>query len=187
MTYDELTVLRDSLLLLSEGKDTRTGVFVDDSILNSKYNKHVITSAANIIDTLLRYGFKTDRVDKRRKQRFHLTDDEKRNVPYSEEPIPVSKFTHIINENKNDQTMKRLKATEITNWLVNKDYLRENTDTDGRKFKTLTDSSMSIGLSSETRTSDSGRVYEVILYNKTCQQYIIEHLDEIVGLNSDII
>lgn len=94
--------------------------------------------------------------------------------------IPISAFTYKINEQIDSDKMKKIKASQITSWLMKNGYLDELKTEDGKLFKVLTDKSSSIGIIAEKKTSKCGRVYDVNLYNEVGQRFIVEHLDDIV-------
>lgn len=187
MTYEELKMLKENLELLSNERDPKTGYLVDDTILKNSFNKQVLNDAIMIIDKLLKLDFNPTAIDKRKKYAFYLSDEDKSQIIISREPISVSAFVYNINEKVDDRVMKKLKAVQVTSWLERKGYLEEIEHDDGRKFKITTEKSASIGISHEERTSECGRKYCVNLYNEDAQRFIIEHLDEIVENNIDIL
>lgn len=187
MTYEELKMLKENLEILSNERDPKTGYLVDDTILKNSFNKQILNDAVMIIDKLLKLDFNPTSIDRRKKYAFYLSDEEKEQIKISTEPISVSSFVYNINEKVNERVMKKLKAVQVTSWLETKGYLGEIEHNDGRKFKITTEKSVSIGISYEERISECGRKYCVNLYNEDAQRFIIEHLDEIVGNNIDIL
>lgn len=181
MEYEDLLLLKNSLELLADERDVRTGVKVDDTILKNKFNKQVLTDAAFLVDKLLKLDFDPTSIDRRKKYAFYLSEKDKSEISISKQPVPISVFTYSINDHVDNTKMKRIKASEITNWLLQNGYLSEIESDDGRKFKILTDKSTSIGITSEKRTSPSKRVYEVNLYDENAQRFIIDHMQDIVN------
>ena len=83
--------------------------------------------------------------------------------------------------------MKKIKASQITAWLMKEGYLDEITSDDGKVFKVLTEKSSTIGITAEERKSDYGRIYKVNLYDAEGQRFILDHLDAVVDVNVDIV
>jgi hypothetical protein len=180
MNSDELFMLKENLEILADERDPKTGYPIEDTVLKSSFNKQILKDAATIIDRLLKLDFNPSNIDKRKKYNFYISKEDRRKIVITKEPIPISAFVYHINECIDDKKMKKLKATQITSWLMKEGYLSEIKAEDGRFFKVLTKKSKNIGISSEKRKSKYGRVYGVNLYNEESQKFIIEHLDDIV-------
>ena len=112
---------------LSHGIDPTSNIeFPDDTILNSNILKLYFSEAAELFALLeanidkvshLKLGNAVSR-----KIPFHLDPNEIKNIRLSDEPITISRFVFLINETCHHQDMKKLKATQITAWLVAHDY-----------------------------------------------------------------
>lgn len=188
MNQEDLSLLKENLELLANGQDPKTGYFVEDTILSSTFNKRILTDAAYIIDQLLRTDFSLMHVDKRKKLNFYISPEDRKEIEITSNPIPISVFTYKINEHIDCAKMKKLKASQITSWLMKEGYLDEFKDHDGKTFKILTEKSATIGISAQDRKSESGRTYRVNLYNAQAQRFIIENLDNIaVAINKKIL
>lgn len=183
MKQEELIMLKENLELLANGQDPKTGYYVDDTILKSSFNKCVLRNAASIIDLLLKLGFNSTYSDKRKKLNFYISPEKLEKIEISKKPIPISVFTYKINEHIDDSKMKKLKASQITAWLMNEGYLDEIENEDGKKFKVLTEKSSSIGISAQERTSEYGNNYKVNLYSEDGQRFIIANLDNILSFH----
>lgn len=179
MNSEDLFMLKENLEILADERDPQTGYRVEDTILRSSFNKRVLRDAASIIDLLLKIDFNPQKTDKRKKYAFYIPQSERCNISISETPIPISVFAYALNDCVDAQKMKKIKASQITAWLMKEGYLSE-IDNDGEMFKVLADKSSSIGISAEERTSKHGHTYKVNLYDKNAQQFIIDHLDDIV-------
>ncbi len=187
MTIENLRLLKENLEILADERDPKSGYKVEDTILKSKFNKRILQDAANVIEELLKVDFNPYKIDKRKKFTFFLSKAEKEKIEISDVPISISMFTYNINEHIDSHRMKKLKAEQITSWLMNKGYLEKYENEEGKTFKVLTDKSDSIGITTEKRTSKYGNTYPVNLYNKNAQKFIIENLDEISKTNSPLL
>lgn len=181
MEREDLVMLKENLELLASGQDPKTGYYVEDTILTSSFNKRILQDAAHIIGQLLKVGFNPTRIDMRRKLNFYLSFEERKRIEISKEPIPISVFTYKINELIDNSKMKKLKASQITSWLLKEGYLGEYKDKDGKIFKVLTEKSATVGISAQDRKSDCGRIYKVNMYSEEGQRFIINNLDNITS------
>ena len=179
MTQEELLMLKENLTLLAGGQDPKTGYFVEDTILTSSFNKRILSNAAYVIDQLLRVDFNPTRIDKRKKLNFYIPPEERQKIQITDEPIPISVFTYRINDHIDAAAMKKIRASQITSWLMSEGYLDEIENEGGKKFKILTEKSASVGISAQERKSEYGNVYKVNLYSKVGQQFIVANLDKI--------
>ena len=78
-------------------------------------------------------------------------------------------------------------AREGFNVLVQKGFLTETVSDDGKSFKVLTNTSASVGISSIKKESAYGRIYDVNVYNRDGQKYILEHINEITHQQGEIL
>ncbi len=187
MELDDLLMLKDNLEMLASEKDPKTGYSLEDSVLRNSFNKKILLDAASVIDQLLKLDFNPTRIDKRKKYAFFLDHEKRQMIEISDAPISISAFVYAINEHIDNGKMKKLKATQITSWLVENGYLHEIEHPDGRKFKIATEKAESIGILPSRRKSESGREYDVNMYDASAQRFIIEHLDDIANASLEIV
>ena len=80
--------------------------------------------------------------------------------------------------------MQKLKATDLTAWLVRKGFLQEVIRNDKRQ-KEPTANRNAIGITSEWRQAHStGAHYLAILYNYGAQQFLLDHLESVFSEES---
>ena len=115
--------------------------------------------------------------DKKGKLPFSVTAQQLQRFEYSDTPISVSEITHKINELVNDENRKKLKATDITEWLLSVGVLKIEA-VDGRNCKFPTYDGTKLGLSLERREREDGDRYFVTLYNRRAQEFVINHFNE---------
>lgn len=106
---------------------------------------------------------------------FYLTQAETERYEYSEKPISVSEITVRINCLITDENRKKLKATDITEWLLSMGVLKEE-EINGKNCKFPTYDGTKLGLLVERRESKSGERYYVTLYNRNAQTFILDNL-----------
>lgn len=82
--------------------------------------------------------------------------------------------------------VKMISYKPITDWLKSSDYLNEHMDmVSGKKNTVPTEKGMRLGIYLEERTSLRGDCYQVVVYNKEAQEFLIKNLEAI--LNGEII
>lgn len=177
MELDIAKKTMDDLELLIKGIDPSTHLKITfDTIINSKYNNTLLIEVNKM---LLKYIKQCDINFKRKKYSFYIDSSKREEIPISEQAIPISTFAYTLNEFIDEKTMEKVKATEITRWLMNEGYLKEIEHDDGKVFKVLTDKASEIGMLKSTKTNSYGRTYDVNLYSAQTQKFIINNLDAV--------
>lgn len=74
-----------------------------------------------------------------------------------------------------DENRKKLKATDITEWLLSMGVLKVE-EVNGKNCKFPTYDGTKLGLSIERRESKAGERYFVTVYNHKAQQFILDNL-----------
>jgi len=181
MDCKKLLELKSNIDLLINGIDPQSKLEIKtDTILMSKFNNHLLAEVSALIDNVIKLNIDLSKANRRTKYLFFIPLDQRVKIPLSNIPVPISTFVYTINEHIDYTEMKKLRATQITNWLFKKGYLSEIEHEDGKIFKVLTEKSASIGMSADNKTNAYGRNYDVNLYNETTQKFILDHLDEII-------
>lgn len=180
MKLDVAKKIIEDLKMLINGIDPSTRLEITvDTVLNNKYNNMLLKEVHKMLSQCLTVCNGNCVFDKRRKLFFYIDDLQKKEIPISEQAIPISTFAYTLNEFIDATTMKKVKASEITEWLMNEGYLEEIEHEDGKMFKILTDKANEIGMLKETKTNSYGRTYDINLYSAQTQKYIVNHLDSI--------
>ena len=179
MNKKEILDIRKSLKQLSMGIDPETGIkYPQETLLNKRYNKELFKKLVTFLDKII--DNKLVSTDRRRKKPFSITAEQLQLLKISEEPISISAFVNSLNSISQNEGMKKLKASDITSWLANQGYLSELLYYNGCYCRELTKRSQDIGLSIIKKKNQYGNVYNVIMYNSKSQQFIIDHLSEIL-------
>ena len=105
---------------------------------------------------------------------FHI-DKELAMQLLTDEEIKISSFVALLNQKRENQFMKSLNATAITNWLVDAGYLIE-TEKDEKKCRIATSLGESIGIKTVEREGRNG-IYFINLYNHNAQAFLAENID----------
>jgi hypothetical protein len=102
-------------------------------------------------------------------------------VQLSEQPISISTLTSVINEVIKEQGCSSLTAVRVSDWLVSEGYLQVM-DQNGKRTKVPTSKGTLFGITQEERTGSSDK-YFVNLYSLAVQQFIVEHVHDIMLLD----
>jgi len=108
-----------------------------------------------------------------------LTTEELSKFVFSDAPIIVTELVNRINALKTGVSTD-LKATDITNWLLDKGILQV-VNVAGDNFRLPSEAGRAIGITMENRHGKYGN-YSVALYDINAQEYIINNLHEIINV-----
>ena len=110
-------------------------------------------------------------------QPFALTYDQIRRYEFPDVSIPITALAQGINALSENEDMKKLKYTSISQFLEQSGMLEVVEQANGRKAKRPTDAGRSIGIYTEERTGQNGP-YTAVLYNRGAQQFILDNRDQ---------
>ena len=71
--------------------------------------------------------------------------------------------------------MKKLSTTAITNWLLEKGFLKKQISPDGKSRRVPTQSGLMIGLFTQIRQGQYGE-YQAVFYNTEAQKFVLDNL-----------
>ena len=111
---------------------------------------------------------------------FEITQAELAKFEFSETPLMISQITDRINALKTNTSAAKLKATDITEWLLSVGILKV-VALDAKNYKLPSDIGSEMGISVERRSSSNGE-YSIALYNIEAQKFIIDNLHAIVRI-----
>ena len=116
------------------------------------------------------------------KKPFYLGHEARKGFRYSKMPIPVSEITRRINELISDEDMTKLNYKHILNWLFEIGALHFVSDDEGKMTRQPISTGLHLGIHIEKRLGARG-TYHVIVYDEIGQQFILDHLDDIIEYN----
>lgn len=159
---------------MANGINPLTGESVPDTDL---INNIKISRCLFYVNSVLNEVITNNKVPKSKTKKipFNISREELNNFIYSDELLSISKIVKQINELTNNENMTKLKATDVCNWLISIGLMMEGT-LYGRKVKRPTETGISIGMSLEHRIGSYGE-YDITLYNKTAQKFIIDNFE----------
>ena len=184
LNEQELIQLERIMQMLSEGKDPTSGIiFSNDTILNNDVLKKSFSQAREIFQHLLKCGVPFVPSGKRGeyKSPFHIFPNEADKISLSDEPVSISKLTWLINSAVDNPHTKKLKATEITYWLLQNGFLENKESEDGDIYKMPTEQGYALGITSIVKTNSKGMEYALNLYSKDAQMFVVSNINIITG------
>lgn len=122
---------------------------------------------------------KPEKKEKKKKQPFHLSAEDRLKIQLSDEAISVSEITRRINELIDTEQMEKLTYRSITQWLTEIGFLNQDYDRRGKRYRRPSSEGEKLGIFTEFRQSERGP-YTATLYSLTAQQFIVDHLDAIL-------
>jgi len=170
---------------LAEGIDPVGGLpLPEDTALNNVRLSRCFFFVSDILRQVIENGGTVSRrsVKNAALPPFVLPEEMRWQIEISEEPIMITKFTARITDLVDAGSMRKLKVTAFTSWLVEKGYLYEDTVNE-KKNKRPTQAGEGLGIFAEARDGQGGG-YIAILYKEKAQRFLIENLDQIIALSN---
>lgn len=148
----------------------------EDSVLNNVRLARCFFYVSGVLEQVIANGGKVVRISQKD---FFVTDEELRRVIPSQEPIRITQFADRIMNAINDPDRKKLKATTITNWLIEKGFMSKQAQADGKPKRLPTAMGEQIGLTVKLREGQYG-TYQAVFYSEEAQRFLLDHLQEIL-------
>ncbi len=166
---------------LANGIDPLTDLeMTDNRTLNNVRISRCFFFVSEILRQVIDNGGEIASKGRKTRGKFTITYEELQGVQTTEELIPISILVNKINEIASVDNMRKLNATKVTNWLLEKNFL-EIFESGGKKRRLPSKLGNSIGMSYESRMGQYGE-FLVVLYDKNAQQFIIDNL---IGILDD--
>lgn len=111
---------------------------------------------------------------------FEISPESLASFSFYARPVAVSEMVRQLNDLSHDDTMKKLTYNRVAEWLLSEGVFCQMLDASGRKTNRPTDKGTAMGISVEKRTGQHGDFW-VVLFNRDAQQFLIDHLPEILA------
>lgn len=162
---------------MAQGIDPLTNEPIPDGdLLNNVRISRCLFFTSNILRQVIENGGVAPKKRKEKLPPFHIDYETLSKFPYSDRPIALTPITDRINELVDTTSMRKLSYSPVRKWLMNIGMLEEVEVSDGVKIKRPTAQGEQLGISLEHRINPNGREYDVILYNRTAQEFITDNL-----------
>ena len=171
-TIQVIQKLTEQVLLACNKDMTVEEVFLKEGFTDQQLQES-LHYAVSILNQVLSKG-KVTKLKSFVQKPFHL-EKECAEELITESDIKISSFVALLNKKNDDQNMKNLTATSITNWLVDSGYLVDS-EKDDKKSRITTPLGESIGIKSVEREGRNGK-YMINLYDQNAQKFLIDHMD----------
>ena len=165
MNLIEIEEIKEKLNNLIKIIKSNNNIIIEKENINSQLLEEIYEIMEEYIEFL--------RMNHQKKLSFYISSKDKKKIKISKIPISISKFSYILNNNINDNIMKKIRGSEITDWLMSKGYLKGDLG-----VKEITEEGIKIGIFKEYRLGKEGEKYSVNLYNIQAQKFIIDNLGE---------
>ena len=114
------------------------------------------------------------------KEKFHVTDEQIKNYPTDEAPVPVSEIARRLNDLlPQDSNVEKIYFKTIRDWFVSQNYLEEKKNALGKIFFVPTEVGAQNGIVTESRVGKNGENYDAVLYNGVAQKLVLDHVNEL--------
>lgn len=181
-TREQLLELKRVMNCLSEGTDPTCGLsFPKDTVLNSCEIQEHFVNVMELLEFILRHNTYTIHGDRKHLIVFHLNPEETEIIKPIEEEVSVSRFTHYLNDIKACVGMRKLQATQITEWLIDNGFLEYFNNKDGNYYKIASSKGTELGISTVRKVNSIGEEYATNYYNSQAQKFIIKNINRITG------
>lgn len=111
---------------------------------------------------------------------FSITKEQLSHYRFSDEPLTASAITQQITDLAANADMQRMKAADISAWMMKNGYLTEM-PYQGKISKIPTDKGNAAGIYAAEAVNQANQPYIRLTYNRFAQQLIIANLDQIIG------
>lgn len=175
---DKIRKAREVLLKIAHGTNPITGNDVgEDGLLNDPRIIRCLYFVSDVLENVLDGSY-----SKRKYTSFVITPEQKSRVNLPEGKIGVNKFSKCINEVL-DMNSKELTGLELNKKLKQMNILGEAVNDDGKTVTTINDSSHEYGFEVEHRKFN-GKEYDMVVINDTGKNYLLENLENIMGVET---
>ncbi len=114
------------------------------------------------------------------KEKFHVTEEQLKNYPTDESPVPVSEIARRLNDLlPQDSNVEKIYFKTIRDWFVAQNMLEEKKTALGKIYFEPTEAGAQNGIVTESRVGKNGENYDAVLYNGAAQKLVLQHVNEL--------
>lgn len=168
--------------MLSCSFDPTTQEYVDNPLLQKEEVKNMLKYVSSILDELISNNGEVVNVEK--PLDFQVSRIDKQAIVLSNGPISLTTLMARINRQVDTRTMRKLGASKISKWLVNRGYLVNEKVSVVKEVSQLaaTETAENIGIvMSEQVDKSSGEIKRRVLLTRKAQDYIVDNLENILA------
>lgn len=175
---DVLEYNQRGMELLSQGRHPITGepMAAGEALTRERLRKCFAWVALALTRSLER-GFFTAKIS------FSLPKERWADIPVKQEPVTLRDFVSSVNALLPDPTAAdALAPLHVQEFLLSQGLMEEGRSKTGRKTHLLTPAGEEMGITPEERVALNGKHYTTLLYAPQIQQYLIDHMGEIIAV-----
>lgn len=175
------------LEFLAHSIDPTTEESIKDSVLQKPEIQDMIFYTISLLDELI--ANEGEVVNVATPTEFSVEKIDRNAISISDQPIQIGGFVKRINQQVDNTKMRSFKPLQLTEWLLNNGYLIKDKRPVVRNVTvySITESSKEIGIVEQEKiNSETGEIKKSVVLTKTAQEFIVNNLDNIVGLAEDI-
>ena len=183
----ELQKAKSFLEMLMHSIDPTTQEAITDSILTKKEIQDTFLYVSSILDELIKNNGEVIQVNK--PIEFQVEKINKRVIYLSSEAISIQTLVNRINHQVDKDFMKTLKPAQINNWLIHMGFIKKETEKRiverQESVYFISDQAEAIGLQYKIDLETGEAKHNSVLLSRQAQEFIIDHLESIVGVEKD--
>ncbi len=168
---------------LANGRDPLTGENLPESdIVNNVRISRCLFYVSGVLQKVIDNGGEIvqKRIKKSGRAEFSLTPEQSSHLIPEDDDLFISKVAKIINAQIDESVMKKLKASTLNDWLVQKGLLSE-VIINGRTHRDPTPAGEQLGITLISYVSPNGMNVKNCVYSPEAQQFIFDNIDVIAG------
>ena len=153
----------------------------DDDLINNVRLSRCFFFVSDVLRQVIENGGTRPAVNQKpKKLPLEIPIEKRSQFVYSEVPIPASEIAKRINALADNDAMQKLTYSGILTWLTEIGMMEWVITSDGKHTKRPTEIGKETGISVEERTGSKG-TYQVVVYNRAAQHFIVDNLDAILA------
>ena len=163
---------------LAQGTDPITDqpVPTGDCLQNPRLSR-CFQYISGILDKVIQNG---GQITPAEKPAFTITPEQLAQVQLTGEPLRIADFVDRILRTTNYEGMKKLSPVKLTNWLLKKGFLVQETLPDGRNRRIPSPEGKALGISAQM-CQYNGNEYLGIFYDFNAQKFLLDHIPSIIA------
>lgn len=152
----------------------------EEELINNVRLSRCFAFSAQMLGRILQGDFTKQSI---KKIPLDIPFEKRKYFKYSDEPIAASVIAQRINALSDVENMYQLAYSDIVTWLMEINLINSVLAPNGKANRFPTPQGMDIGITEESRMGQYGP-YQVIVYNKNAQQFILDNLDAIIDIRN---
>lgn len=129
-------------------------------------------------------GIAKEKVTKIKKKPFFLTQEQREKIQASNKALTVSEISEYLNSLVDLETVKKISATTINDWLLEKGFLCTITLSNNKHRKLPTAQGNDIGIFTDEKMGQYGK-YVTVLFSPSAQQFIYDNIEAVIAFKDN--